>query len=377
MTALQNWHVYVGTEVGLLKGVDTTKEAFTNLNPIDGLEKEEEITAMCWGDASERVVCAGLKNQVVKVFDSETRSFPAPRHYPTGEGAIRGLCYFDGCLVTASESGIVKLWNKDNEQDAEINTGGNLCKMAPNSFTNFQVATGGNENDLKVWDLKSPDSPIFQARNVKNDFLDLRVPVWIQDLAFKTNDTIVTCTRHHQIRLYDTRAQKRPVIDMPFERYPLMSLSLAHNDNQLVVGSSRGRMALVDLRKKLLVHVFKGFAGSIRSVKCHPTLPLVASCGLDRFLRIHDLNRHKLLKKVYLKTRLNCLLFRTDVDNLAVEDKPKPNKPKEAKMAVDDEAENLWSSMSLVKEGKKKRALNNDAPKPVKKKKVIEMSAAD
>lgn len=77
-----------------------------------------------------------------------------------------------------------------------------------------------------------------------------------------------------------------------------MSLSLAHNDNQLVVGSSRGRMALVDLRKKLLVHVFKGFAGSIRSVKCHPTLPLVASCGLDRFLRIHDLNRHKLLKKV-------------------------------------------------------------------------------
>lgn len=98
--------------------------------------------------------------------------------------------------------------------------------------------------------------------------------------------------------MYDPKAQKRPVIDMEFERYPLMSLSLAHNENQVIVGTSRGRMGLIDLRKKLLVHVFKGFAGSIRCVQCHPSLPLVASCGLDRFLRIHDLYKHKLVKKV-------------------------------------------------------------------------------
>lgn len=73
-----------------------------------------------------------------------------------------------------------------------------------------------------------------------------------------------------------------------------------------------------------------------------------------------------------MKTRLNCLLFKTDVDNLAVEEKSKPGKPKESKMAVDDEEEKLWDSMSQVKEGKKKRTLNNDAPKPVKKKKISE-----
>lgn len=67
---------------------------------------------------------------------------------------------------------------------------------------------------------------------------------------------------------------------------------------QVVVGNSRGRVALVDVRRKGMVHAFKGVAGSIRAVCCHPTLPLVASCGLDRFLRVHDLNTRLLQTKV-------------------------------------------------------------------------------
>ncbi|KAF8777881.1 WD repeat-containing protein 74 [Argiope bruennichi] len=351
MTGHQKWHVFVGTEIGLLKGVDTEKKTFSNLNPVENLNKDDEITAICWEDSSEKKVYTGHKNQVVKIFDCEIESFVST----------------EVKLVTAVESGIVKLWNKDGEKDVEINTGDNLCKMTPNPFSNLQVGTGGEENDLKIWDLSMPNTPVFQAKNVRNDFLDLRVPVWITDLKFKSVDKIITCTRHHQVRLYDTRAQRRPVIDMEFERYPLMSLSLAHNDNQVVVGSSRGRMALLDLRKKLLVHVFKGFAGSIRSIQCHPSLPLVASCGLDRFLRIHDLNQHKLLKKIYLKTRLNCLLYRADISSsneTAIE-------PKEATpQIVDAEEEDIWNAMPLVKESNKQKRVSSDADaKPSKKKK--------
>ena len=39
-----------------------------------------------------------------------------------------------------------------------------------------------------------------------------------------------------------------------------------------------------------LVHVFKGFAGAIRYVQCHSSLPLVASCGLDRYLHVHNID---------------------------------------------------------------------------------------
>ena len=47
-----------------------------------------------------------------------------------------------------------------------------------------------------------------------------------------------------------------------------------------------------------LVHIYKGFAGAIRSVHCHGSLPLVASCGLDRFLHVHNVDTKQQLHKV-------------------------------------------------------------------------------
>ena len=59
-----------------------------------------------------------------------------------------------------------------------------------------------------------------------------------------------------------------------------------------------------------MVHCYRGFAGSIRCVECHPTLPLVASCGLDRYVRIHDLEQQHLMNKVTTKESLFTHLLR-------------------------------------------------------------------
>ncbi|XP_054714984.1 WD repeat-containing protein 74-like [Uloborus diversus] len=351
--AVQNWHVFVGSEVGLLKGVDIEKQTFSNLNSIDSTGKDEEITAMCWHDSCENKIYLGHRNQNVTVYDCDKKAFIATYNMQIGTGSINGICLHEGNIITAVESGIVKLWKPESNEIVEINTGGNLSKMTVNPNKSFHLATGGEENDLKVWDVQNPKAPIFTAKNVRNDFLDLRVPVWITDVKFKPDDKIITCTRHHQVRLYDPRTQRRPVIDMEFEKYPLMSLSLSHNEHQVVVGSSRGRMALLDLRKKLLVHAFKGFAGSIRCVYCHPTLPLVASCGLDRFLRIHDLEKHKLLKKIYLKTRLNCLLMKTSLAQLHASNSQNQIGKAKAK-DIDEDEENIWNSMAVIGDKKKK-----------------------
>jgi len=65
------------------------------------------------------------------------------------------------------------------------------------------VATGGKENDLKVWDLQGADRtvPLFQARNVKNTKLDLRVPITINDIHFLNAEgtRLVTGTAYHQV----------------------------------------------------------------------------------------------------------------------------------------------------------------------------------
>ena len=45
-------------------------------------------------------------------------------------------------------------------------------------------------------------------------------------------------------------------------------------------------------------------AGSVRALALHPGRPILASVGLDRFLRLHDTSTRALLAKVYLKQQL-------------------------------------------------------------------------
>lgn len=91
-------------------------------------------------------------------------------------------------------------------------------------------AIGGKDKDLSLYDLdqlveekeqvesgttgpQKNTSPhkknatknsalIFQAKNVKNDFLDLQQPVWIQDLQFMNKEAtkIAVSTHYHQVR---------------------------------------------------------------------------------------------------------------------------------------------------------------------------------
>lgn len=103
--------------------------------------------------------------------------------------------------------------------------------------------------------------------------------------------------------------QRRPVLEAEYGEYPLTTLSLAASGTTVVVGNTHGQIALLDLRKGLVRGCLKGLAGGVRSLQCHSSQPLLASCGLDRFLRIHNLEDRKLQHKVYLKSRLNCLLL--------------------------------------------------------------------
>ncbi|NWZ90947.1 WDR74 protein, partial [Nesospiza acunhae] len=102
-----------------------------------------------------------------------------------------------------------------------------------------------------------------------------------------------------------------------------------------------------------VLRALKGFAGGIRGLQCHPRLPLVASVGLDRFLRLHRLDG-RLCHKVYLKSRLTCLLLNTHLDWEAQEEPP-PQKG-----VKDEEGDELWDALESIptpKKGKKRKIL--------------------
>ncbi|CAH1262264.1 WD repeat-containing protein 74-like [Branchiostoma lanceolatum] len=347
-------HVFVGAATGVFKGVNLAQKKATNFQNVASLSREEEICAMCWGNQQESQVCIGLKNGLVKTFDAEQGEFTDCANCAGGDGRFTGLAKYQGSLVTCVESGLLRVW-KDEGEKVDMDVGKDVCRMRQNHALPHQVATGGKENELKLWDIQEPEKPIFKAKNVRNDFLDLRVPVWVTDLQFLSEQKLVTCTGHRQVRVYDPATPKRrPVLNVELGEYALTALSVTPDCQSVIVGDSQGSMVMVDLRMGKVQKAFKGFAGAIRSLQCHPTLPMVASCGLDRFLRIHDINTKEMLHKVYLKSKLNCLLFSSaDFTQEETETTKKQKRKLESSNITDEDEDELWGNMSVVQDGKK------------------------
>ncbi|XP_041366173.1 WD repeat-containing protein 74-like [Gigantopelta aegis] len=361
------YNVFVGTETGLLKGVSVLNNKWDNLNKIIEADKEKQICSLCWGNGDESEIFCGLKNNTVLIYDVNTQTFHdeiAP--FNEEKGKLKEILKFDTNLVAGFDTGVVKIWKDENL--TEINTGENLSCLVQNLEDQSKIATGGKENDLKVWDLNCVNEPVFKAKNVRNDWLNLHVPVWVLRIQFiPQSSKIVSCTGHHQVRVYDPSSpQRRPVLDMNFDEYPITSMSLRNDKEfEVVVGNTQGSMALLDLRQGKIIQKYKGFAGTFKHIQCHSSLPLVASCGLDRFLRIHDIESRELLHKFYLKSRLNCLLFSSkwrDADHEQIQETVPAS---ETKTSVDSD-DDVWEALEEVKS---ESVVNKK--KSVKRKKVV------
>lgn len=141
-------------------------------------------------------------------------------------------------------------------------------------------------------------------------------------------------------------------MEVDFGEYPLSALSLPAAGDTVVVGNTQGQVALLDLRKGLVRGCLKGLAGAVRELQCHASLPMVASCGLDRFLCVHSLDDRQLQHKVYLKSRLNCLLLTSrelqDDDQRVVAEE-------EVKEEEAGSEEEVWEQMEHVAEEKERR----------------------
>ena len=137
------------------------------------------------------------------------------------------------------------------------------------------------------------------------------------------SNLLVVGTAYKELRIYDVRAnsiQRRPVLftsDKDKERiveHRITAVCPLSKYHSVIVGDAAGFMCSVDLRN--IQHGVKGRyngpAGSIRQIVQHESLPIVACVGLDRMLRTFETRKRKMLDCVYLKQRLNCMLFCSD-----------------------------------------------------------------
>ncbi|XP_023273256.1 WD repeat-containing protein 74 [Seriola lalandi dorsalis] len=364
--------VWLGSETGILKGVSVSRKQAFNFCNTSHLSRDQEVRALCWGDPAESELLVGSVDGTVKTFSTEKGAFTESRRCgDPAEGCFTGLAALSGsALLTCGESGTVRVWREDSSEPVtELDAGKNVCRMRQSPVDQHKVATGGKENGLKIWDLERPEKSVFTAKNLRDDWLDLRRPHWVRDMAFiPDSDKVVTCTGYHQVHMFDPSSpQRRPVLEAEYGEYPLTTLSLPAAGNMVVVGNTHGQIAMLDLRKGLVRSCLKGLAGGVRWLQCHPSQPVVASCGLDRFLRIHSLEDRKLLHKVYLKSRLNCLLLASR----DLEDGGGATEGEGVSQEVKEEEDEVWDTMEQVGEAeeKPKRKTTEEEEEPQKKSK--------
>ncbi|KAK1128298.1 hypothetical protein K0M31_002767 [Melipona bicolor] len=347
MDEKDNYNIYVGGKSGIFKGVRIDKKECVsqNIQKLASITDNDEVTTMSWGDDEEMEVLigCGVKDiRSVKVYDTEHSTFTCSYFCNIGTGKITGISRYDEAILTAVQSGEVKLWRFKEEDGFIIKAGKNLDKMRHSRIKKEIIATGGQEHALKLFDIEKRVQ-IFTEKNVPHDWLQVRVPIWISDVDFLPGtEEIVTTSKYGHVRLYDPKSQRRPVINVEIKEEALTCLTVAPREKQIIVGSGKGRMNLVDLRKPAkILNTYKGFVGGVTGIACSRNEPYVVSVSLDRYLRIHHIDTKELLKKMYLTSKISCMLLRSEFSLPANEEKTQKHKYEITKDFVEKNEENI------------------------------------
>ncbi|KDP30949.1 hypothetical protein JCGZ_11325 [Jatropha curcas] len=232
---------------------------------------------------------------------------------------LSGSCTLLTCTAkghTSMKSIEVNSWTADNASTNASRTwkvcaSGNISCSKVDGSENYALF-GGKGVEVNLWDLEKC-TKIWTAKAPPKNSLGIFTPTWFTSATFLNNvdhRKFVAGTNNHEVRLYDTSAQRRPVISFDFRETPIKAVTEDQDGHTIYIGNGSGDLASVDIRTGKLLGCFLGkCSGSIRSIARHPELPVIGSCGLDSYLRLWDIKTRQLLSAVFLKQHLTNVVF--------------------------------------------------------------------
>lgn len=265
-------------------------------------------------------------------------------------------------LLTCSATGIVRgsQLGEHKTTTLEIDLGrSNLQAWTVTNRNKLQFVSGGDEKDLEVVELdltKQTAKSIWQARNVKNNHLDLRVPINITSVLILHDTTnnnttlprIVTGTKLGQLRVYDPETARRPIIDIKASKYCISSLCVGPTESTVIYSDAHSTIATFDIAKKSIGSKFTGATGCVKALENFAVNGYLISGGLDRYIRVYDIRTRTCVSKVYTGTQIMTLAVLEGDDEFLDEKSSKRSRSGEAENENDDE---FWDK--LAKKAKK------------------------
>ena len=181
-----------------------------------------------------------------------------------------------------------------------------VARVSPRARS-LAVGGEGQGNDLKLYDVET-QKVRYKAKPPPENWLGYRAPPFVSALEFvpgTESACILVGTGEHRVRLYDSRADKRAVMDLDVGETTVTALAMDARGTRAFVGNAKGQLQTVDLRARGVFAKFKGVQGSIREIAPHPTEALIAVAGLDRYLRVYHTETRACLGSAFMKQALS------------------------------------------------------------------------
>jgi ribosome biogenesis protein NSA1 len=153
-----------------------------------------------------------------------------------------GLHSSNGLIITCTDTGVVTYIHSSPDiaiPETTVSLDQDLlCVMRVHPSHPHIFATGGDERPLTIWDITTSPActgdalPVLTttwiSKNVSNDFLDMRVPVWVTDIKWTSDDAtkLMASSGHMHVRTYTT-AQRKPLTSFKVGEHPIKSIVLS------------------------------------------------------------------------------------------------------------------------------------------------------
>jgi ribosome biogenesis protein NSA1 len=350
-------------ETGLLKVWDIKRSSGAVLKTTYGAQgRTRGIAALAWQDGTTSRALLNMQDNTISVYDlKDNMMLSCVKREGVLAATAYGMQVVRDRLFVVGKDGRIAVTTYEDSSDAD-QEGAKVHFMPSTGIVEAAqiqrrfglIATGGKDNNLKVWSTNTErwDTPIFEAKNVRDHVLDVPYPVHIVGACVVDPHVFGVATAYHDVRFYDRRLSERPVqefrIDREISRRP--TALMQWNCNKFLVSEASGDIHLYDTRRGFASRAkLRGGVGSVRHMVKHPGgAQLLAANGLDRKTRIYHVPTGKLLTSIYIKQKGTAVLLDRNlpfVDNTAsYMDVPNIKRPNERHVVP----ERLWDEMDPV-----------------------------